>query len=52
MLGKTYVKTSGDYKFIGECVSVFTKKSGVKRVVLENEWGLLFIFNENQIKEL
>lgn len=42
-------KIGGDYSFGGEVVSVFTKKSGVIRYVVEDERGLLFIFNESQL---
>lgn len=44
------IKDSGDYKFEGKIVSVFTKLSGHVRIVVEDDRGLLFIFNETQLK--
>lgn len=48
-VGDTVVKNSGDYRFLGIVVSVFTKLSGVVRYVVENDDGVLFIFNEGQV---
>ena len=42
-------KVGGDYSFGGEVVAVFQKKSGVVRYVVEDDRGLLFIFNESQL---
>ena len=50
ILGDKVKKTSGDYKFYGKIVSVFYKKSGARRIVVENEDGMLFIFNEKQLE--
>lgn len=50
-IGRHYQKQGGDYQFEGICVAVFEKQSGVVRVVLEDERGLLFIFNPSQLKE-
>lgn len=43
-------KVGGDYSFVGIVVSVFTKRSGAIRYVVENDDGLLFIFNVNQLE--
>ena len=48
-IGDQVEKTSGDYRFRGEVVSVFRKISGVERCVVENTDGMLFIFNERQL---
>ncbi len=48
-VGDKVRKTSGDYKFSGTVVSVFFKKSGAVRYVVENDDGLLFIFNGSQL---
>lgn len=44
------IKDSGDYRYKGHVVSVFEKMSGAVRYVVENEDGMLFIFNEGQLK--
>lgn len=49
-VGDKVRKTSGDYKFSGTVVSVFHKKSGADRCVVENDDGLLFIFNPSQLE--
>lgn len=48
-VGDKVRKNSGDYKFAGTVVSVFFKKSGAVRYVVENDDGLLFIFNGSQL---
>jgi len=48
-VGMWVKKVGGDYKFQGVIVSVFNKKSGETRVVVENEDGVLFIFNPKQL---
>lgn len=49
-LGDKIIKDSGDYTFKGEIVSVFTKKSGVVRYVVENDAGILLIMSDKMIK--
>jgi hypothetical protein len=49
-VGDRVRKDSGDYRYEGEVVAVFTKSSGVVRLVVENDDGMLFIFNESQLK--
>lgn len=51
-IGRYYRKQGGDYEFEGTCVSVFFKKSGLLRVVLEDKRGLLFIFNPSQLHDV
>jgi len=44
------VKEGGDYYFEGIIVARFRKLSGKWRVIVEDGRGLLFIFNEKQLK--
>lgn len=44
------IKEGGDYRFEGEIVSIFKKKSGVWRYVVENDDGMLMIMNATQLK--
>lgn len=46
------VKDSGDYYFSGYVVAAFKKLSNQVRYVVENEDGMLFIFNEKQLEPL
>lgn len=48
--GDQVIKDSGDYTFEGEVRARFSKKSGAFRLVVEDERGLLFIFNEKQLR--
>lgn len=48
-VGKFVVKDSGDYLFAGEIRSVFTKKSGAVRYVVEDVRGVCMIMNARQI---
>jgi len=50
--GDKVEKVTGDYKFKGTVVSVFKKLSGKVRVVVENEDGILHIFNPEQLSKL
>lgn len=50
MIGRRFKKTGGDYVFEGECVSVFLKRRGHLRCVLEDDRGLLFIFSPSQLE--
>lgn len=43
--GSCVIKTGGDYRFEGTVVSAFQKLGGQWRYVVEDERGLLFIFN-------
>jgi len=48
-VGDRVEKTSGDYTYEGTVVSVFKKLSGKIRLVVEDNRGLLFIFNEKSL---
>lgn len=48
-VGDRVVKDGGDYTYRGTIVAVFNKLSGVERIVVENEDGMLFIFNAGQL---
>lgn len=48
--GDEVIKDKGDYTFEGKVVSVFYKLNGSIRVVVENEAGILHIFNPLQLK--
>lgn len=43
-------KIGGDYRFEGTIVAVFHKMSGKARYVVENNDGLLFIFNHESLR--
>jgi hypothetical protein len=49
-VGDRVTKVGGDYRFEGEVRAVFTKRSGKVRYVVENGDGLLFIFNEGNLR--
>ena len=49
-VGDVVIKDSGDYTFSGIVVSVFPKLSGQTRIVVEDDRGLLFIFNPTQLR--
>lgn len=43
-------KTSGDYIFEGIILCAFRKRSGSPRYVVENEDGIIHIFNHSQLE--
>lgn len=47
--GDYVVKSSGDYTFRGIVLASFRKRSGAPRYAVENEQGLVHIFNEEQL---
>lgn len=49
--GKLVHKVTGDYRFQGDVRSIFAKRSGALRVVVENDDGVVHIFNTLQLKE-
>lgn len=49
-IGDHVEKTGGDYTYQGEIIGVITKKSGAVRYIVENDMGMLFIFNGTQLK--
>lgn len=48
--GEWVEKISGDYTFTGIVVARFRKRSGSPRYVVENEDGVIHIFNHNQLE--
>lgn len=46
------IKDSGDYTFEGIIVGIIEKLSGAKRYAVEDNRGLLFIFNEKQLRKV
>jgi hypothetical protein len=48
--GDRVVKDSGDYTFEGQVRNRFRKTSGALRYVVEDDRGLLFIFNQRQLR--
>jgi hypothetical protein len=57
-VGDRVRKTKGDYTFEGEVVAIFNKRAtspfvpGPRRYVVEDDRGLLFIFNETQLEHV
>lgn len=51
-VGDRVRKTGGDYTFVGTIVSLFTKRGGACRVVVEDGRGLLLIMNETQLEKI
>lgn len=51
-IGDRVEKIGGDYTFIGHIVSVFTKRSGAVRYVVEDDRGVLHIYSEKNLKPL
>jgi hypothetical protein len=50
-IGNRVIKWGGDYRFIGNVVAVFLKRDGESaRVVVENDDGVIHIFNPGQLK--
>lgn len=49
-VGDTVVKRGGDYTFRGIVISAFRKLSGSPRYNVENEDGLVHIFNHDQLE--
>lgn len=49
-IGDHVVKTGGDYVYDGEVRGIVVKKSGKIRYDVEDNRGLLFIFNGEQLK--
>lgn len=49
-VGDKVSKSGGDYRFDGVVVAAFKKLSGVDRYVVEDDRGVLFIYNEKNLK--
>ena len=50
-VGDNVSKVGGDYRFDGIVRSVFTKGSGVIRLVVEDDRGILHIYSEKNLKK-
>ena len=48
-VGDLVSKLDGDYRFHGTIACIFNKRSGATRIVVENDDGMLFIFNPSQL---
>lgn len=48
-VGQRVVKTGGDYTFAGVVIARFTKRSGAVRYAVENDDGIVHIFNGKQL---
>lgn len=51
-VGDRVAKCAGDYRFHGSVRAVFQKRSGLWRVVVENDDGILHIFNVGQVERV
>lgn len=49
--GDSVSKVGGDYRFDGIIRSVFKKGSGVIRLVVEDDRGILHIYSEKNLKK-
>ena len=49
-LGQRVKKEGGDYTFEGVLIAIIRKRSGAFRYVVEDDRGLLFIFNLAQLE--
>lgn len=49
-VGDKVKKESGDYVYYGTVVGDIQKTTGQRRLVVENNDGMLFIFNEKQLE--
>lgn len=49
-VGDEVAKLEGDYTFYGVVVSVFQKRSGATRYVVENDDGILHIFSDKMLQ--
>ena len=47
--GDPVIKRAGDYTFRGIVLAVFRKRSGAPRYAVENDDGLIHIFNHEQL---
>ena len=47
--GDCVIKTKGDYTFRGVVLSMFRKRSGTPRYAVENDDGVVHIFNHEQL---
>ena len=49
-VGDRVRRVSSDYTFVGTVVSKFNKLSGLVRFVVEDDRGVLFIWNEKNME--
>lgn len=49
-IGDVVEKVGGDYQFEGTVVSVFAKLSGLIRLVVEDDRGVLHVYSEKNLK--
>lgn len=49
-VGDQVEKITGDYRFDGEVRAVFEKRSGQVRLVVEDDRGILHIYNPTQLR--
>lgn len=49
-VGDKVSKVGGDYRFDGTVVAVFSKVSGVIRLVVEDDRGILHIYSEKNLQ--
>jgi hypothetical protein len=51
-VGDTVERVNSDYKFVGTVRSVFQKNSGMTRFVVEDDRGVLFIWNRKNFEKV
>lgn len=51
-VGDLVERVNSDYKFVGTVVSVFKKTTGQVRYVVEDDRGVLFIWNRKNMEKL
>jgi len=51
-IGDTVERVNSDYKFVGTVRSVFEKNSGLVRYVVEDDRGVLFIWNRKNFEKI
>lgn len=49
-LGDKVEKVGGDYTFVGVIVADFVKLSGLRRLVVEDDRGVLHVYNEKILR--
>lgn len=52
VVGQRVERIGSDYVFIGTVVSVFKKISGAVRYVVEDDRGVLFIWNRTNMEKI
>ncbi len=50
-IGDQVERVNSDYRFVGTIVSVFQKTSGLTRYVVEDDRGVLFIWNRKNFEK-